>query len=99
MSRSRSTGGRARSTDDLLVDHLDTLAAVHEPRPRPWTRDKMDDGVFRKMLGGIRGFSVAVAATRTTDKRSQNKSGVDRAGVIAGLDHVGNDTMAAAMRA
>lgn len=85
--------------DDLLVDHLDTLAADHEPRADPWTRDKMDDAVFRRMLRGIRGFAVTVAATRTTDKRSQNKPEADRAGVIAGLARQGNAALAAAMRA
>ncbi len=85
--------------DDDLVAHLDTLAANHEPRDRPWTRDKMDDAVFRRMLGGIRGFAVTVTATRTTDKRSQNKPEADRVGVIAGLAAEGNAPMASAMRA
>ena len=92
-------GQASAVADDLLVEHLDTLAAVHEPRPSPWTRDKMDNGVFRKMLGGIRGFSVTIAATRTTDKRSQNKTDADRAGVVAGLEGEGNAALAAAMRA
>uniref|UniRef100_UPI0035CBB23D FMN-binding negative transcriptional regulator n=1 Tax=uncultured Sphingomonas sp. TaxID=158754 RepID=UPI0035CBB23D len=79
-------GQAAPVGDDDLVEHLDTLAANHEPHDRPWTRDEMDDAIFRKMLGGIRGFAVTVAATRTTDKRSQNKTPADRACVIAGLD-------------
>ena len=92
--------GRATMLDEpALVDHLDALAAHHEPRDDPWTRAAMDDGVFRRMLGGIRGYDVAVTATRTTAKLSQNKTDADRAGVIAGLARAGNAALAAAMPA
>lgn len=93
--------GIARATDEAaLVEQLDAIAASHEPRVNPaapWTRAKMDDAVFRRMLGGIRGFELAVTAVRTTAKLSQNKPDADRAGVIAGLLASGNDALAAAV--
>ncbi len=93
--------GTARAVDEAaLIDHLDTLAASHEPRVNPaapWTRDKMDDTVFRRMLRGIVGFEVTVTAVRTTTKFSQNKSAADRAGAVAGLRAGGNDVLADAM--
>ena len=95
--------GNARAIDDAaLVEQLDALAAVHEPRvnpARPWTRDKMDDAVFRRMLRGIVGFEVTVAAVRATTKLSQNKSAADRAAVAGGLRAGGNDALADAMAA
>lgn len=87
--------------EDALVAQLDTLAERHEPRVNladPWARDKMDDAVFRKMLGGIRGFSVAVDAIRATTKLSQHKP-ADLATTLAGLRASGNDALAAAMAA
>ncbi len=85
-----------------LVEQLDTLAAIHEPRvypARPWTRAKMDDGAFRRMLRAIIGFEVTVSAVRATTKLSQNKPPPDRLGVVAGLRASGNDALAAAMEA
>lgn len=85
-----------------LIGQLDTLAAAHEPRvmpDRPWTRDKMNDDVFRRMLRGIAGFEIAVTAVRGTTKLSQNKSAPDRAGVIAGLRASENYALADLMEA
>lgn len=93
--------GTARAIDDAaLVEHLDALAANHEPRVNPtspWSRDKMDDALFTRMLQGIVGFEVEVAAIRATTKLSQNKPAADRDGVIAGLRAAGNAALAAAM--
>jgi len=93
--------GRTRAlTEAELVDQLDALAAAHEPRvnpANPWTRAKMDDALFRRMLNGILGFEVTVTAVRATTKLSQNKPARDRAGVVAGLLASGNAALAAAM--
>ncbi len=93
--------GTVRSLDEAaLIEQLDALAATHEPRvnpANPWTRDKMDDGVFRSMLRAIRGFEIVVETVRGTSKLSQNKPIVDRAGVIAGLRAAGNIDLADAM--
>lgn len=94
--------GRAASLDEAgLIAQLDELAAAHEPRVNPaapWTRAKMADAPFRKMLGAIQGFALEVEAVRGTVKLSQNKAAADRAGVVAALEASGNSTLARAMR-
>ncbi|WP_380785183.1 FMN-binding negative transcriptional regulator [Sphingomonas sp. R86521] len=93
--------GVAHAIDDAaLVEQLDALARFHEPRvnpDNPWSQDKMDETVFARMRGGIRGFEVAVTAIRGTTKLSQNKSPGDRIGIIAGLNACGNTDLAEAM--
>jgi transcriptional regulator len=86
--------------DSGLVAQVDALAQSHEPRVNPaapWSRDKMDDAVFERMLGAIRGFEVAVTAIRGTTKLSQNKTPADRSGIVAGLAACGNTPLAEAM--
>jgi len=88
--------------EDALVDQLDTLAAVHEPRvlpDNPWTRDKMDEDRFRAMLRAIAAFELTAEAVRETVKLSQNKSPEDRTSLIAGLTASGNTALAQAMLA
>lgn len=92
---------RALSSSDL-IDQLDTLAAVHEPRVapiRPWTRGQTDPTVIAKLMAAIQGFELHVTAIRGTTKLSQNRRDADRAGVIAGLRACGNDALAGAMEA
>jgi transcriptional regulator len=76
---------------DGLVDLLDDLSAREEgrllPKP-PWTRGKMSEGKFERMLRGIVGARMAVERLEGTTKLSQNKGEADRAGVIEALgDH------------
>lgn len=85
-----------------LIDQLDRLATAHEPRVNPaapWTRAKMDDAIFRKMLRAILGFEITVTAIRGTTKLSQNKPDIDRDGVIAGLRASNNAPLADDMEA
>ena len=93
--------GVAHALDEAgLIAQLDTLAARHEPRvnpANPWTRGKMDEAVFGKMLGAIQGFRIEVAAIRETVKLSQHKSDADQAGTVAGLRAAGCDALADAM--
>lgn len=95
--------GICRTLDENeLVAQLDTLAATHEPwvsPGNPWTRAKMDEDRFRKMLGAIIGFEARIDAVRGTCKLSQNKSDEDIAGVIDGLSRTGNAPLADLMRA
>jgi transcriptional regulator len=95
--------GTARILDEEnLVNQLDTLASLHEPRvvpDRPWTRDKMPEDRFRAMLNAIAGFEVTIDAIRGTTKLSQNKNDADVAGVIAGLRNSDNPDLAAATEA
>ena len=89
-----------RLDEEDLVDQLDRLAALHEPRVNPaapWTRAKMNDARFRAMLRGIAGYELHPIAIRGTRKLSQNKSAADRTGVIGGLLASGNTALAAAM--
>ncbi|QNQ10055.1 FMN-binding negative transcriptional regulator [Sphingomonas alpina] len=95
--------GHARSVDEAgLIDQVDRLAALHEPRiipENPWTRDKLDEARQRAMLRAIIAFEVTVDAVRGTHKLSQNKSAGDRARVIAGLKRSGNTALAEVMEA
>lgn len=94
--------GTARLLDEQgLVEQLDTLAALHEPRvipENPWTRAKMDDDRFRAMLRAINGFEVTIEAVRGTRKLGQNKAEADRAGTVEGLTRSGNTALADLMR-
>lgn len=93
--------GVAATIDEAaLVEQLDLLAAIHEPRvnpANPWTRGKMADEVFRTMLRAIIGFEVTVTAVRATTKLSQNKPPADRLGVVTGLHGGGSHALADAM--
>lgn len=87
---------------EALIAQVDALGAAHEAllAPKPaWTRDKMPDGSFEKMLGGIAGFAMTVEAWRGTAKLSQNKPARDLAGVLAGLRAVGREALAARVEA
>jgi transcriptional regulator len=89
-----------RMAEEGLVGLLDALSARQEARIEgvPWTRDKMDDAAFRKMLGAIAGFEMEVRAWRPTFKLSQNKSAEDRARVADALEAQGSPALAALMR-
>ena len=92
--------GIARAlSEPALLDQLDALADLHEPRPNPWTRAKADPVAIAAMLRAIRGFALEPTAIRGTTKLSQNKAAADRAGVIAGLATQGNAALASAMAA
>lgn len=87
--------------EDGLIAQLDTLSALHEARllpKKPWTRDKMDDGIFRKMLGAIVGFEMEITAWRPTFKLSQNKPADERARVADALEARGERQMAELIR-
>lgn len=84
--------GRVGPLDDAgLVALLDDLSEQEEVRAGvepPWTRHKMSDGKFERMLRGIVGARLTVERLEGTYKLSQNKSDVDRDGVLAALgDH------------
>jgi transcriptional regulator len=87
--------------DDGLIAQLDNLSALHEDRllpKKPWTRDKMDDDVFRKMLSAITGFEMEITAWRPTFKLSQNKPTDERARVADALEARGEGQMAQLIR-
>jgi transcriptional regulator len=94
--------GPVRAMDqEGLIALLDDLSAVNEAKlaPKaPWTRDKMDDAKFHKMLGGIVGFEMEVMAWRPTLKLSQNKTEAERLRVADKLESQGKKAMAHFMR-
>lgn len=86
---------------DALTDLIDALSADRERRlaPKPvWTRDKMADGLFDRMLGAITGFEMRIEAWRGTRKLGQNKPEAARAAAADALDALGQDAIAALMR-
>jgi transcriptional regulator len=86
---------------DALAAQVDALSAEQERRlaPKPeWTRAKMTDGLFDKMLGAIVGFEMRVNAWRSTAKLGQNKSLEARAKVADTLDSRGQKAVAHLMR-
>lgn len=87
--------------EEGLVALLDDLSATNEARlapKQPWTRDKMDDAKFRRMLSAITGYEMEVKAWRPTIKLSQNKSEAERHRVADELDKLGKNAMAHLMR-
>lgn len=94
--------GQVRAMDDEgLIALLDDLSALNEAKlaPKaPWTRAKMDDAKFHKMLGGIIGFEMEVMAWRPTLKLSQNKTEGERMRVADELEKLGKKAMAHLMR-
>jgi transcriptional regulator len=86
---------------DALAAQVDALSAEQERRlsPKPeWTRAKMTDGLFDKMLGAITGFEMEITAWRSTAKLGQNKPVAARAQVANALDARGQKAVAHLMR-
>ncbi len=86
---------------ETLIAQADALSLQHETRlsPKPvWTREKMADGLFNKMLGGIFGFEMRVTGWRGTVKLGQNKPADVRARVADKLEECGQRAMALLIR-
>ncbi len=87
-----------------LEPQVDALSAEFEGRiagKRPWTKDKMGEGVMERMMRGILPFRLEVTEVQGTWKLNQNKTPEARAGVIAALEAQGGMAadMARLMRA
>jgi transcriptional regulator len=86
---------------ETLVAQADALSLQNETRlsPKPvWTRDKMADGLFDKMLGAIIGFEMHITGWRGTAKLGQNKPAEARGRVADALEARGQRAMALLMR-
>jgi transcriptional regulator len=84
-----------------LIAQIDALTAAQESQlaPKPvWTRDKMDEGRFEKMLGAIQGFELRVTGWRGTAKLSQNKPEAARLSAAGAAEAAGNCALAHLMR-
>jgi transcriptional regulator len=70
------------------VQLVDDLSAVFEanlaPKP-PWTRQKMGNGVFERIVRGIVGYNLAVRSLVGITKLSQNKPIAAQRGVVDAL--------------
>ncbi len=94
--------GVARKMDEAaLIAQADALSQINEARlaPKPvWTRDKMADGLFNKMLRGITGFEIDITEWRSTCKLGQNKAAEVRMAAADGAEAAGNQAIADLMR-
>lgn len=94
--------GSVRKMDEAaLIAQVDALSDNQEQRlaPKPvWTRAKMTDGHFDKMLRAIVGFELDVTAWRSTVKLGQNKLEEVRLAAADGAEAAGNRAIAHLMR-
>ena len=94
--------GAVRKMDDAaLIAQSDALSHHQESKlaPKPvWTRAKMADGMFEKMLRGIYGFEMHITTWRSTLKLGQNKADAVRIAAADGAEEAGNVAIADAMR-
>ena len=77
-----------RLDDDALRPHLDALAAHFEGRllpKRPWTADKMTDGVMERMMRMIAPCALEIETVDGTWKLNQNKEDAARLAAAAHL--------------
>jgi len=79
---------------DALSDHQEAKLAAKPV----WTRAKMTDGLFEKMLRGIYGFEMEIRIWRSTRKLGQNKAEALRLAAADGAASAGNIAIADAMR-
>jgi transcriptional regulator len=94
--------GSVRKMDEAaLIAQSDALSHHQESKlaPKPvWTRAKMADGMFEKMLRGIYGFEMHITTWRSTLKLGQNKADAVRIAAADGAGEAGNIAIADAMR-
>lgn len=94
-------GSVSRMETAGLVAQVDALTAMHETRlsPKPvWTRGKMDDSRFEKMLEAIQGFELRISGWRGTAKLSQNKTEAARLNAARAAESSGSRALAHLMR-
>lgn len=89
--------GRAEAMDDRawLERHVSELTAQQEhDQPAPWATGDAPRSYFDAMLRGIVGIRFEITRLEGKCKMNQNRSAVDRAGVISGLRarNTGGDT-------
>ena len=81
-----------------LLDIVTRLTNRHEtPRAQPWAVTDAPDEFVQGMLRGIVGISLTIARLEGKVKMSQNRPAADKAGVIEGLRHDGQDGLARAV--
>ena len=88
---------------DSLRDMLDRLSAQFEARllpKKPWTSQKMTEGVMERMMRMIVPCRLTISDVQGTWKLAQNKPEAARLGAATGLEALGPDgaRLAALMR-
>jgi transcriptional regulator len=94
-------GSVRKMNRDALIKQVDALSDYQEQRlaPKPiWTRAKMADGYFEKLLAGITGFELEITAWRSSLKLGQNKPEEVRRAAADGAEASGNRAIAHLMR-
>lgn len=94
-------GDVRKMAETELVAQSDALSMLQESKlaPKPlWTRAKMAEGYFEKMLRGIFGFKMEITEWRGTLKLGQNKSDAIRMAAANGAARAGNGAIANLMR-
>jgi len=72
------------STEKLrCVNELSKI--FEEDQPKPWKLSDEPEDYIQKMLNGIVAFSIEITKIEAKYKLSQNRSALDQARVIAGL--------------
>jgi transcriptional regulator len=85
--------GRARVIDDpaWLLAHVSALSDTQEGnRLEPWAVADAPESYIAGQLKGIVGIEIAIASLEGKFKASQNRPEADRAGVVSGLDELGD---------
>lgn len=73
---------------DALRDQVSRITDMMEqPSAAPWKVTDAPDDYIAKMLNAITGVRVTITAIEGIAKLSQNRTGADRAGVLAGFTH------------
>jgi transcriptional regulator len=87
---------------ESLHDHLLALSARFEAElapKKPWTMDKMSDGIMHRMMRMILPYRMTVSRIDGTWKLNQNKPESQRLGAAAALAAQGASELAALMKA
>jgi transcriptional regulator len=94
-------GRAALTSEEGFRDLLDRLSAHFEAQllpKKPWTSNKMSDGVMERMMRGIVPCRLDIREVQSTWKLGQNKSESARLGAADGLEGQGHSALAALMR-
>jgi transcriptional regulator len=86
--------GRPRVIEDAgwLRAQIEALTDRHEkPRPAPWAVGDAPEPFVESQIRAIVGVEIEIAALTGKWKASQNRPAADRAGVIAGLEELGDE--------
>lgn len=94
------TGMLELTPQDGLHDLLDLQSAEFEARlpKKPWTSDKMTEGLMERMMRAIVPARLAITEVDGTWKFSQNKPEAVRLSAAEGVEAAGDPALAALMR-